>query len=671
MMADNRSENGKEMLRSLIESPFFDNWKNVFPEIILALLNEKIPVGLHNYCMHDTKSIETLRLEDMKDCGGIAFDQLKYLSEEESPQKDWLVIPDFKDEDIDIEPLSLTEYMLRPLCFYFDKNIPDTKRLVFNYILMSKEYVREYDNPIFAILLSVRMNGEKVKIDYLFDDKEQKKSYRFEFPKKIISQINRCLINHFWKKFWAGEPCAAQYQSYKGVVNYLGITKDTEFVKTFDYKDIIKLLSGPDGGAALILLSYTCFSVLKRFFPSYPIIKSSSKYTYVKRNVDKQIAINIRCCRNSNAEKLKDICCGFFSDFSSNSRKIPIIDGMEIQKPTKMENLSVAEFESKSVMPSCPLWTNRIPARELLQSGKILDICLESQNEISFNGLDKHPSSWVVQVLTNFIHDITVNPSEDSEMGRGIEYLNEDFEFGKRPGIKKYSLDFKFKERQALLHQYSKKLSDKYIVVGGLETASQHINEIDFDPEIIKKTAYLSASFWVLAYKVMPSEPDCMWICRKLEDAILNAFEVQMGNTDQSSIQDMIEDIILSMLNSGQYARLRGKGSEGAQVKIWYDPKESVFLFPSKTLYEELKAHCPTFNIRKNDLENFLVEKNILVTVQRKNQIRRTFEVVVRKGEHEKLSVFKIRLASLSSHFSKAACEPLEEMRKDKTPYRS
>lgn len=121
MMVDNRSENGKEKLRSIIESPFYGNWNRVFPGIISALLKEKIPIALHHYQMYDANSNEPLRLKEMKDCEGIVFDQLKYLSGEESPQKDWLVIPDFKDEDIDIEPLSLTEYMLRPLCFILIK----------------------------------------------------------------------------------------------------------------------------------------------------------------------------------------------------------------------------------------------------------------------------------------------------------------------------------------------------------------------------------------------------------------------------------------------------------------------------------------------------------------------------------------------------------------------
>ena len=152
-------------------------------------------------------------------------------------------------------------------------------------------------------------------------------------------------------------------------------------------------------------------------------------------------------------------------------------------------------------------------------------------------------------------------------------------------------------------------------------------------------------------------------LCDRVESSLIAAYQRQLGAYQPRNI---LEGYILDLLEKGQCARIRGKESDDKNIRVWYDPDKDIFLIPSKDYFDRLKNPG---SISKRDFENALVNASILCTVQRKNQARRTFETVVRKGG-SKLSVLKINASALSAKFSKSAQKYLEQMKTDETPYR-
>lgn len=136
-------------------------------------------------------------------------------------------------------------------------------------------------------------------------------------------------------------------------------------------------------------------------------------------------------------------------------------------------------------------------------------------------------------------------------------------------------------------------------------------------------------------------------------------------------IKDVLEAYILKNLRSGHCVRIRGEYSERKDIHLWYDPKKEVFLLTENEFFNDLQCTCPALNISKNDVLALLIQSKVFCTKPCANQIRGTFDVVVRKGTHSKLSVRKINVEALSKRFLQDAREWLERMANDKNPYRS
>lgn len=126
----------------------------------------------------------------------------------------------------------------------------------------------------------------------------------------------------------------------------------------------------------------------------------------------------------------------------------------------------------------------------------------------------------------------------------------------------------------------------------------------------------------------------------------------------------------MNLLKTGQCARIRGENSDSAGIRVWYDPKSKKFLIPSNDYFDHMKKIVPKVDLNKKDFEVMLADAGILSPDQRKEQLRRTFEVVVQK-ENGKRSVLKINADALSAQFSESAQEYLDQMSNDKSPYRA
>ena len=239
-----------------------------------------------------------------------------------------------------------------------------------------------------------------------YEDKNKRLKLQFAFPKRLVSKMNRCLSNYFLPHLWVNPPWAVWYRADGNVAYYLGVPEIAEIHPSF-FQSLFSLINGPSGDAALVLLAYSCFSILKPFFPSFHTLSKKTAYVKARKNIPKQIAINIYSSNATYAESLTEISCGYFRELERN--KVPIIDGILVQKCSpKMKRLSRNEFETKILNSACVLWLNREPAADLIQSGEILNLEVKTWHE---NNLDSSLSKGVVN-LTAYVASTRKFPAD-------------------------------------------------------------------------------------------------------------------------------------------------------------------------------------------------------------------------------------------------------------------
>lgn len=675
-------ESGEMLTEEQIRSDY-QKWDDIGKHIFECLLQEHIPIDLIA-CTPKRFHDRLYRMDNVLDIVnyqmGIILTKARYFDENGVFKMKWITGQD--EDDMNTEKFkSMCTWILYPLRIQFTGNLLDSKMLAFTYI-MRVHYADQSGNTADSeAIIQTRLNGEILHKWPLPEKEEEEFKHRFAYPKQIVSRINRCLVNNFFADLWIGPSCAAWYFTDKSFAYYLGKTQLPGEWGATKHQELIALADGPNGDAALVLLAYAFFSVLKPFFPSYPVLKRDSDYLYVKKNLPKQIAINVWSNNIRSAEKLAHICCGYFLDFTSDKTlKSSIIDGLSIQKtPSKLSSLGINEFETKMIQPACPLWINRKPNSELIREGKILDLQLKEDEDVG-SGLDRSLSVNLVNFLIDEICKKIKGLSKEKGaknvwMGEG--YLEKNDKNSSRRGSHPFSLESIYKRRLVRLSRYSRVLSSQYIVIGQLDVSSEEREEKaeiepDLGVDVVRKIAYLSAAFCVFASVAIKSQDQYIEICNKAETAIITAFKTQMQKPTVD-IKDVLEDYILHCLKAGRCSRIRGVDSEKDNIHIWYDPREKIFLFPNEKYFENLKSTCPTLDISKSQFEEMLNQAKILSTAQRQNQVRKTFDVVVRKGPgpQRRMSVLKIYAERLSEHFLKKAHDFLEQMEKDATSYRS
>lgn len=313
--------------------------------------------------------------------------------------------------------------------------------------------------------------------------------------------------------------------------DFLKNANNTEYSSTALWKECVELINGPNGEAASILLAYTCFSVLKPFFPQYHALNKDTTYIDGKKYIPKQIALNIQCDNGEYTKEFVDICCGYFSRC-----KAPIIAGISIKQTSKNgTKLNIDKYEKDLLQPACALWVNYKPDKELTRSGRILDLHLYLQNENDYR-VSHSISETLVNILTYGIYNWTV------EMANGLKskgYWMKLKESHRRRGDVSYSLEPEYKRRLSLLSHHSRSLRSKYISVAqdvsSVPESAEEESKIgpDVDKVIVEKIAYLSASFQVFAEMVAQSGRESDELCVRVERNIVTAFK----NSLDSSLQ--------------------------------------------------------------------------------------------------------------------------------------
>lgn len=661
--------------------------------------------------------------------GGISICEVRYRTKNGKVKTKWLEDKLLKKK---YQLMSVCQWIFRPLFIMPRKKSTLPKDQSFYYLMHIAQnddqgYPVSYRAKIATALSGTLLKKEIVKNGKdLIGEKEQLK-LKFAFPKWLVAKMNRCLAVYFFPQLWIGPPCAVWRRIDNGVAFYLGSPESPGNQSSFE------LLNGPNGDAISVLLAYSCFAVLQSFFPSYHVLQKDASYFEAKTNIPNQIAVNIQCSSPAYVRKLVDICCGHFQKLEST--KIPIVDGILVQKPhSTMKKLGVAEFERKVIQPACILWVNRDPVNELIQSGQIINLQASVQPETD---LDTTLSTFLTFILAQEMQRQTVESFDEcfkADWMQSRPYIREFLQYLRaveRRKIHGFSPDnIDIENELSKINRPTASPTDPIILLQHLslcarfdvsdfdedrpltQTQKEQLKELCEDIkkecrkssneirkvhkkntrsffsldrnyqdtlqrlkenqsvgimglEIVKKIAYLSTSFRVFAYSAKQLEDECDMLCARVDEALIAAFRNQLCVQKPKAI---LAEYILSLLEAGQCARIRGKDSENSNIRVWYDPKEGgVFLISSKDYFDRMKIFT---DISKKDFENALVDEGVLCTAQRENQRRRTFEIVVQKGGG-KLSVLKIHAAKLSDHFSKSARTLLESIAEDKAPYRS
>lgn len=547
--------------------------------------------------------------------------------------------------------------------------------------------------------------------------------YKFALPKRYIAKTNQFLEKNYLPQLWAGGNCAFWYPVGRWGSFYMG-TLNVSTENFSDEVEHLKEICNINSGA--VLVAYTCFSILKPFFSSYHQLDRQSPYLKVKRHIEGLVAVNIRNCQPEDTEKLVKCCCGYF-DPGKKYIVEPVIDGINIlSNNAKQSKLSVDEFEWSILQPACVLWLNRIPAEELAVSGRIIDLEID---DLPFGGEVADISRYLVTSLSNSLSrgplDVTqrrtfavtrfIDRIEDLAKKHAISLKDIDLDDKLRKIIESetYSLiverakslvfcvkcmipefmspspwmeQFEINNNQAFMMQlnellllFKKELNIPYDISS--QTKPHYQSAISkfrrnalthsLDKRIIRKIAYLSASFQIFAELCLPEE-DQRPLIEKVDGALISTIVKQIG---LESAQDILERYLISLIENGQYARIRGTHKNGEGIAVWYDPTHDIFLLPAGTYFLHVKSSIDV-RMEKSRFEDALVQDGIIYDVSRRTsdreQKRRTFECVLVPGE-KKVSVLKILRANLSKGFTEndSIRQAIEEMRSDPAPLRS
>lgn len=275
---------------------------------------------------------------------------------------------------------------------------------------------------IYREIVATAKNGTPLKRWDIGHECGTSSKLKFAFPKQLVARMNQCLLNNFLQIFWDGPYCAAWCRTDEGHTYYLGVRNSSS--QEPDTSLLCSLLNGPVGNAALILMTFASFSMLKSFFPTFPVLQKNSPYLKAKKYIPEQIAINIQSNNELIALNLVRICCGEFKSLSfwQNSPKglqiqIPVIDGITIQRAKKpFATLNRDEFEATVLQPASILWVNRKPTEQLVRNGLVLNLQVPSDCD-KIENFDF--SVYLIHVLANEIstkiHNMFIEAFQEEE----------------------------------------------------------------------------------------------------------------------------------------------------------------------------------------------------------------------------------------------------------------
>ncbi len=651
---------------------------------------------------------------------GITFIQIRYQKKNGSIRTKWLISKGPKKKHT---LLGTCRWTLLPMGIQPSRCSLEPQNQQYGYQIQLESNIRG-ERSTYSARIETKWDGTIIR-SQIDSEKAQGADLRdmipedFRYPKQVIARINRCLAKHFFADLWCGPSCAVWHRPDDRPATYMGIP-GADGGRSLD--GLQNLLQPPYGDAAAVLLSYTCFSLLKPWFSGYPTLNKKSAYLTVKKNLPKMFAINIWSNDLKSAEQMAEYCCGEFQRMGDG--KFPIVDGVSMQKfPAKQTALSENVFEQRVLQPASILWVNRKPAKALKKEGKILDLQVPPGFDMAgyaFEPLDmmaavvkgardedikrqqqilianrrsqKPIAEEVIKKLRkiaeryNFeFQDVDLDKerqeiSKDAPEEALIEWLSS-LKHAVTEEIRweaKGENDLFLAETQQMLSACLRKMREIHrgnsarqnflapYYEEGLQELKGSLKAAKVEKAVAEKLAYLwaSAKFSIAA---LPQEKQ-NWISRQIFRSLC-AFARQ--HKDVWPAGGYLEKYIVDVLKEGACARIRGKRSDQEGIQLWYDPREKVFLLPAQRYFADLQRYITEPKVTQRIFEKKLAEEGAIKSVARQNQLRRTFEVRVQKNG-PKVSVLRVQPTAFSKEFweSKEISKQLKEFNRDRTPLR-
>ena len=645
---------------------------------------------------------------------GISFCQVRYRTRKGKEKIKWLTDKPLKKRQ---DMLDRCLWTIFPVGIYPTKRSLDPKEQRYGYLVGISDRV---GRKLCSAMMEVKWDGTIVKQD-IDIGKERTQDIReqtptsFRYPKAIFARLNRCIARFFWSDLWCGPTYAAWYRPDSGIAVYMGNKEKHQ--ETWG-NGLTLLLESPYVDVAAVLLSYTCFSLLRPWFAEYPILNEKSPYLEVKKKLPQLLALNVYSKDQHLAEQLAKLCCGAFSLMGE---KFPIYDGVSIQKfPKRLRALNGDEFEQKILRSASILWVNRCPAKELKKENRILNLQIPSYIKSQSFDFDV---AGLIKVLTKKISDEDfeqwrrvveqdrkrqtpiaikalkelqklekkwgfafqdVDIEDECQKLRRIDYTEDPIGQIKdlRRGINREIAVESGKDIEALESKTKKVLSDCLREMGKIHKentrkenflapyyneARQEVFEIrGVKTAVLDKITFLWASGKFLI-TLLP-EMDRTWMREKIFHALVLLAREQQ---EPWSASIPLEKYLAKEIRDGNCARIRGEGSDSERVTVWYDPQKQVFLLPAKTYFDGLHSYVEEPQITRRLYEQKLAEEGALLTANRENQKRRTFEVKVQRGASSIL-VLKIPLSQFWEDFraDREIKRVLQKLHQEHTPLR-
>lgn len=705
-----------------------DFWQNHGIKMLRHLIAENLPIYVGEKRLLDrtqNPSHMNITTED-----GIVFVRETYIKPMEGERKtEWLQRPLDKKGKLQYGCI----WTFRPIEIRPNMESPFDPRKATYIYLMRKIVYGQFKEVEYSLMTHVytRLDGTVKNLEKGTPRERGQTHYEFIFSKQFIAKMNLCLLRNYLSELWRGGVLAFWTRADESALYYMGTHGATIEVQP-DFTEHLKKICTSDAG--VVLIAYTCFSLLSPFFSSYHRLNRQSSYLKVKKGIQNLIAVNVRGTEPKFVEELAKCCCNYFCTLSG-----PIVDGIRILKnASRYSKLGIDEFEKNILQPACILWVNRAPTEELVNNGRLINL------QVDFSPIEKgftDISAQLIQILADAYYENTLNTKENNEkIAMQIEknkkvivnFINQVVKLAEATSISlknfnsekercisqkfKYG-DFSVKYLRELVRRikYYKVVSDQPDLtpnpyekernsVFKKETNRlyhQAMNEIKrnnnevalflpyeyirknaeasiFSDEmsknlskgVIKKLSYLLASFRIFTALCLTEEDD-----RSLYPKIRKALIATLINQTGYNAKKILENHLFNLIRDGRCARIRGAKSDGDDIAVWYDPKNEAFLLPARTYFILLKNECELL-MTKAQFENELEQSGVICTVDRKSakrrQSRKTFECVLRPKGH-KVSVLKIPQKNLSHSFvtNDVVEWAIKELHSDSTPLRS
>ena len=446
----------------------------------------------------------------------------------------------------------------------------------------------------------------------------------------------------------------------------------------------------------------------------------------VKKYFPEQFAVCVSCMDLDKAAQLAKLCCDIVPKLPP---RFPIVDGVKIFHVTekmRRKDISMSEFEAKILQKAGVLWVGRKPSVEVSAQKLCLSLTIPASAEFSAEPFLQP----LLAYFTTKLHDISINSWKSMQKTvfekstQAVKLLIRDliatadkyaFSFSSDILEKWYQDSKRFEtfhldilETRVLrdVEKYRKEIkkwgSDRFTQVDRLEgefrdhfkkvykdirtiqrevsrekqtlqifyeEVAKDVKKYDLDLQSQQKIAYLLTSYQCFLKLCAPKEERRPMLAQ-LERALLREWQ---QFRPEFPVRAVLETYLTKLITEKRCARLRGKGSDGETIDLWYDPREQMFLLKNSYFPELKKLFAEDQKFTKRNWELLMEKAGFLETVQRDNQTRRSFETRTKVGSSEKVPVLKIRAQILSEKFfaHKIVHIALQKMEQDTSSYRS